>query len=96
MSRAEELLLLLGVLAMIASWVFRIRLFTRYGEDRKISELTQGTYATTFVDFLTIKLFRARADLPNEAKVTIFCFIALHWAAFLLMVSGLTSYFLRS
>lgn len=95
LNHVEELMLMIGVVSMLASWGFRIRLFTKFGSDPVISELTHGTFATTFTDLLSIKLFRARADLPKESKATIFWFISLHWIAAAFLLLSLVSYAIR-
>jgi hypothetical protein len=96
MSRVEETLLLLGVLSMIVSSYFRIRLFSRFGSDPVISDLTRGTFATTLSDLLSVALFRARNKLPAESRVTIFWFVALHWVSAALLFLALASYGIRS
>lgn len=96
LNRIEVLLLAVGVLSMLASWGFRVRVFIKFGSDPIISELTQGTFATTFADLLSVKLFRARANLPQESRAVVYWFIALHWAAAALMLLALASYAIRS
>lgn len=84
-----EILMLLGcVLAFAGSCFFRIRIFGRFADDPVISELMRGTYATTFGDFLSLKLFNAREELPHASRAMVYKFIALHWigAAFFLLI----------
>lgn len=95
LNQIEETALVVGVLSMLASWFFRIRVFSRFGDDPIISELVRGTFATTFADLLSIKLFRARNNLPKESKAAIFCFITSHWAAAVLVLFALLSYSVR-
>lgn len=84
-----EVLMLLGcVSAFVGSCFFRIRIFNRFADDPVIRELTRGTCATAFGDFLSLKIFNAREELPHASRATAYRFIALHWigVAFFLLI----------
>jgi hypothetical protein len=89
LSDVEKLAMVLAVMSLLASWVPRLRIFYRFGHDPVIEDMLKGTYATTFYDFLSVKLFIARNRLPSRAKSTVYCFIVLHWMGGLLLFASL-------
>jgi hypothetical protein len=96
MERVNVVLLLGGFLLLLLSSIFRVRMFARLGSDQVFNDLTLGTYATTFTDFLSFTLFRERAKLPEESKRTVLWFIACHWIGGVLFASALIGHLLSS
>lgn len=92
----ENSLLIISLVALILSWWFRIQIFTKLSEHPVIAELTRKTTGMALGDLLSLSLFRARARLPDETKLTIFSFIALDWIGSTLLLVMFAIYGIRN
>ena len=84
----SKILLLIGVLAMFASWYVRVRLFAKAEADHTFRDLTEDTFVTTFRDLLFIQLYRRRAAIDSQFRGLIAAYFWLTIAAAVLLLAG--------
>lgn len=92
----EEFLVAAGFVCVLVSYAFRLRLFAKFGEDPVVKEATFGSFATSFYDLLSLKLFRARRELLKESRSTVYGFSGFHFLSAALIAASLFSYAIRS
>ena len=95
-NRLEGILCLLCVLFLIASWVFRLRVFVRSGDDPVIAEAVRGTSPLSFGDTLSVSLFRQRHRLLQDSRRSVFGYIGLYWSGSALILLMFISYGARN
>ena len=83
-----EILLSIGVLAILASWGVRFRLFATASSDKTFADLSEDTFATTFTDLLFIQLYRHRSEIDPQFRTMVVTYFWLHVVAFVFIVAG--------
>ena len=83
-----KLLLLIGVLAILASWAVRVTLFAKAASDRTFRDMTEDTFATTFSDLLFLQLYRQRSEIDPRFGSLVSAYFWLNVSAFVLIVAG--------
>ena len=83
-----KLLLLIGVLAILASWPVRVALFAKAASDRTFRDLTENTFATTFSDLLFLQLYRKKSGIDPRFSSLVSAYFWLNVSAFVFIVAG--------
>jgi hypothetical protein len=91
-----EILLAIGALAVLASWVVRFRLFATASSDKAFADLSEDTFVTTFTDLLFIQLYRHRPEIDPQFHTMIATYFWLHVVAFVFIVAGSLNFWLAA
>ena len=83
-----KLLLLIGVIAVLASWAVRVALFAKAASDRTFRDMTEDTFATTFSDLLFLQLYRQRSEIDPRFSSLVSAYFWLNVSAFVFIMAG--------
>lgn len=80
-------LFLIGVVLLASGWIIRMRMFYSLKDDPVAEPLLEGTFITTFTDFLWLHLYRARDRIDGQyrSKIAAYFWLTLATVAFWLM-----------
>ena len=84
----------IGLGALLAACFIRMRIFYPLKLDHTASPLLEGTFVTTFSDFLWISLYRARDRIGQEFRPKIVAYFWLTSSTVVLWVAAGSAYWL--